>query len=121
MHLSMSSRRGGERGIGRDLYIFQRLLSNSLPKGKNVRSNITKFPNLRNDLWSRARTKIQIPLVLNIFAVFYKDIQSRTKSLPDTHLAEVSLTNIHDRFWSVLVIFGINASEKRMRLSRRIL
>ena len=40
----------------------RRLLSNSLPPGKNVRSNITKFPTPRNDLWSRARTKIQISL-----------------------------------------------------------
>ena len=32
------------------------------PRGKNVRSNITKFPTQRNDLWSRARTKIQTSL-----------------------------------------------------------
>ena len=56
MHLSMSSRRGGI------LTFSNRLLSNSLPPGKNVRSNITKFSNQRNDLWSRARTKIQISL-----------------------------------------------------------
>ena len=40
----------------------KRLLSNSLPPGKNVRSNITKFPTPRNDLWSPAQTKIQISL-----------------------------------------------------------
>ena len=40
------------------------LLSNSLPLGKNMRSNITKFPTPRNDLWSRAQTKIQISLPL---------------------------------------------------------
>ena len=40
----------------------KRLLSNSLPPGKNVRSNITKFPTLRYDLWSPAQTKIQISL-----------------------------------------------------------
>ena len=44
------------------LTFSKRLLSNSLPPGKNVRSNITKFPTPRNDLWSRARTKIQISL-----------------------------------------------------------
>ena len=54
----MSSR----RGIGRDFDFFQRLLPNSLPLGKNVRSNITEIPRLGNDLWSRARTKIQISL-----------------------------------------------------------
>ena len=55
----------GERGIGQDHLTFsKRLLSNSLPLGKNVRSNITQFPTPRNDLWSPARKKIQISLPL---------------------------------------------------------
>ena len=55
----------GERGIGQDHLTFsKRLLSNSLPLGKNVRSNITKFPTSRNDLWSPAWKKIQISLPL---------------------------------------------------------
>ena len=66
MHLSMSSwREGGgvaRRGIGQDFDIFQKIAVKFLPPGKNVRSNITKFPTPRNDLWSRARTKIQILL-----------------------------------------------------------
>ena len=32
------------------------------PTRKNVRSNITEIPHPENDLWSRARTKIQISL-----------------------------------------------------------
>ena len=57
---------GGEKGgaWGGILTFSKRLQSNSLPPGKNVRSNITKFPTPRNDLWSRARTKIQISLPL---------------------------------------------------------
>ena len=63
MHLSMSSRgrgggKGGRRGIGWAFDIFQKVLSNSLPRGKNVKSNILKFPTPGNDLWSQARTKI---------------------------------------------------------------
>ena len=41
MHLSMSSRQALK------------------PPGKNVKSNITEIPRPGNDLWSRARTKIQ--------------------------------------------------------------
>ena len=63
----MSSRRGvggggGKRGIGQDFDIFpKKLMSNSLPPGKNVRSNITKFPTPGNDLWSRAQKKFKYP------------------------------------------------------------
>ena len=53
----MSSR----RGIGRDFDFFQRLLPNSLPLGKNVRSNITEIPHPKNDLWSRVRTSLSLP------------------------------------------------------------
>ena len=60
IHLSMSSRRRGGGGIGRDFDIFQQIAVKFPPPGKNVRSNITEIPRLRNDLWSRARTKIQI-------------------------------------------------------------
>ena len=35
-------------------------MSNSLPPGKNVGSNITEILHPGNDLWSRARTKIEI-------------------------------------------------------------
>ena len=36
---------GGEGGAyGEDLTFFKKLLSNSLPLGKNVRSNITEIP-----------------------------------------------------------------------------
>ena len=65
------------------------LLSNSLPPGKNVRSNITKFPTQRNDLWSRARTKIQISLPpgqqenSNVLLPGQSD---RSKSRPMPHL-----------------------------------
>ena len=44
------------------LTFSKKLLSNSLPPGKNVKSNITEIPRPGNDLWSRARTKIQISL-----------------------------------------------------------
>ena len=40
----------------------KKLLPNSLPLGKNVRSNITEIPHPENDLWSRVRTKVQISL-----------------------------------------------------------
>ena len=53
---------GGRRGIGRDFYIFRKIIVKFPTPGKNVRSNITKFPAPRNDLWSRARTKIQLSL-----------------------------------------------------------
>ena len=52
---------GGRRSIGRDFDIFpKKLLSNSVPPGKNVRSNITEIPRPGNDLWSRAQTKILV-------------------------------------------------------------
>ena len=53
---------GGRRGIGRDFDIFQKITVKFPTPCKNVRSNIAKFPTPRNDLWSRARTKIQISL-----------------------------------------------------------
>ena len=53
---------GGGGAWGGILTFSKRLLSNSLPPVKNARSNITKFPTPRNDLWSRARTKIPISL-----------------------------------------------------------
>ena len=53
---------GGRQGIGRDFDIFQKTAVKFPTPGKNVRSNITKFPTPRNDLWSRAQTKIQISL-----------------------------------------------------------
>ena len=54
---------GGERrGIGWDFDIFQKITVKFPTPCKNVRSNIAKFPTPRNDLWSRARTKIQISL-----------------------------------------------------------
>ena len=54
---SLSAKMGGI------LTFSQKLLSNSLPPGKNVRSNILKFHTPVHDLWSRARTKIQISLL----------------------------------------------------------
>ena len=48
--------------IGWDFDIFQKIAVKFPTPGKNVRSNITKFPTQRNDFWSRARTKIQISL-----------------------------------------------------------
>ena len=40
-------------------------MSNSLPPGKNVKSNITKFPTPGNDLWSRAQKKFKYPYPRN--------------------------------------------------------
>ena len=51
-------------GIGRDFDIYQKIAVEFPTPGKNVRSNITKFPTPRNDLWSWARAKIQISLPL---------------------------------------------------------
>ena len=53
---------GGGGAYGGILTFSQKLLSNSLSPGKNVRSNILKFPTPGNDLWSQARTKIKISL-----------------------------------------------------------
>ena len=53
MHLSMSSRRGGRRDIGRDFDIFQKIAVKFPTPGQKCEVN---------DLWSRARTKIQISL-----------------------------------------------------------
>ena len=39
----------------------KKLMSNSLPPGKNVRSNITKLPTPGKDLWSRARKTLKYP------------------------------------------------------------
>ena len=58
------SGRGGGKGRAQGgIFTFsKKLLSNSLPLGKNVRSNITEIPCLENDLWSQAQTKIEISL-----------------------------------------------------------
>ena len=52
----------GVGGIGRYFDIFQKIAVKFPTPGKNVRSNITEIPRPGNDLWSRARTKIQISL-----------------------------------------------------------
>ena len=53
---------GGGRAYDGILTFSKKLLSNSLPRGKNVRSNVTEIPRPGNDLWSRAQTKIQMSL-----------------------------------------------------------
>ena len=53
---------GGRGGIGRDFDICQKIAIKFPTPGKNVRSNRTEFPTRGNDLWSRARTTIQISL-----------------------------------------------------------
>ena len=68
----------GGGGIGRDFDIFQKIAVKFPTPGKNVRSNITKFPTPRNDLWSQARTKIQISLP--------PGQNDRSKSRPMPHL-----------------------------------
>ena len=57
MHLSMPSRRGGRRGIGREFDLFQKIAVKFLtPRQKcEVKYN---FPTPGK--WSQARTKIQI-------------------------------------------------------------
>ena len=53
---------GGGRAYDGILTFSKKLLSNSLPRGKNVRSNVTEIPRPGNDLWSRPQTKIQMSL-----------------------------------------------------------
>ena len=48
--------------IGWGFDIFQKVSVKFPTPGQKCESNITKFPTPRNDLWSRARTKIQISL-----------------------------------------------------------
>ena len=50
-------------GIQGGILTFSKKIAVKFPTpGKNVRSNITEIPCPGNDLWSRARTKIQISL-----------------------------------------------------------
>ena len=53
---------GGRWGIGWDFDICQKIAIKFPTPGKNVRSNRTEFLTRGNDLWSQARTTIQISL-----------------------------------------------------------
>ena len=62
MYLSMSSRRRGEARHRAGFWLFpKKLLSNSLPPGKNARSNIAEILRPGNDFWSRAPKKFKYP------------------------------------------------------------
>ena len=63
LHLSILSRRGGGRGIGRDFDIFPKIAVKFPTAGQKCEVNILKFPTPGNDMWSRAWTKIQMSLL----------------------------------------------------------
>ena len=60
----MSSRQGEKRGIGWDFDIFQKIAVKFPTPGQKCEVKYNQISHPENDLWSRARTKIQISLPL---------------------------------------------------------
>ena len=60
----MPSRQGEKRGIGWDFDIFQKIAVKFPTPGQKCEVKYNQISHPENDLWSRARTKIQISLPL---------------------------------------------------------